>query len=106
MPLMPWAASPSAMARTSSGCILVKSATWSNDSAVLSSSHTAVALGISGAWLMAYLLLSSPAPLPGGEVVVISDDRNCCVYRLWCALHAMGFGRPLRPFQAADGALA
>src|SRR6476646_5505941 len=60
MPLMPWAASPSAMARTSSGCILVKSATWSKVSAVLSTSHTAVAFGISGALLMANLLCASP----------------------------------------------
>src|SRR5437660_712827 len=60
MPLMPCAASPSAIARTSSGCILVKSATWSNVSAVLSTSHTAVAFGISGALLMANLLCASP----------------------------------------------
>src|SRR5580692_8036880 len=62
MPLMPWAASPSAMARTSSGCILVKSATWSKVRAVLSTSHTAVAFGISGALLMANLLCASPTP--------------------------------------------
>ena len=43
---MPWAASPSAMAFTSSGCSLQKSATWSNDSAVFSTSQTAVAFGI------------------------------------------------------------
>ena len=75
MPLIPWAASPSAMARTSSGCILVKSATWSKVSAVLSTSHTAVAFGISGALLMANLLWASPTCF-GGEAVVIGDDGN------------------------------
>src|SRR6202011_1701296 len=80
MPLMPWAASPSAMARTSSGCILVKSATWSKVSAVLSTSHTAVAFGISGALLMANLLCASPTSV-GGEAVVISDDGNYALYK-------------------------
>ena len=51
-PLMPWAASPSAMAFTSSGCSLQNSATWSNDSAVFSTSQTAVAFGIRGASCM------------------------------------------------------
>ncbi len=46
---MPCAESPSAIAFTSSGCSLQKSAIWSNDSAVFSTSHTAVAFGISGA---------------------------------------------------------
>jgi len=40
----------------------------------LSTSHTAVAFGISGALLMANLLSASPTP--GGEAVVISDDGN------------------------------
>src|SRR5580693_7562383 len=72
---MPWAASPSAIARISSGCIFVKSATWSKVNAVLSSSQTAVALGISGALLMANLLCASPACLEA-KPVVISDDGN------------------------------
>ena len=80
MPLMPWAASPSAMARISSGCILVKSATWSNDSAVLSTSHTAVAFGISGALLMAHLLSASLARSLGAKLVVIGDDGNYAAY--------------------------
>src|SRR6516225_9427414 len=79
MPLMPCAASPSAMARTSSGCILVKSATWSKVRAVLSTSHTAVAFGISGALLMANLLCAPPPP--EGEAVVISDDGNYALYK-------------------------
>ena len=48
-PLMPCAASPSAIAFTSSGCRLHSCAIWSNDSEVFSTSHTAVALGMSGA---------------------------------------------------------
>src|SRR3954466_7662068 len=75
MPLMPWAASPSAMARTSSGCILVKSATWSKVRAVLSTSHTAVAFGISGALLMANLLCAPPLALRA-KPAVIDDDGN------------------------------
>jgi len=46
-PLMPWADSPSAIAFTSMGCSLQNVAICSNDSAVLSTSQTAVALGIS-----------------------------------------------------------
>src|ERR1700716_2569549 len=88
MPLMPWAASPSAMARTSRGCILVKSATWSKVSAVLSTSHTAVAFGISGALLMANLLCASPTSF-GGEAVVISDDGNYALYKPSGANRAM-----------------
>src|SRR5262245_41313265 len=76
MPLMPWAASPSAMARTSRGCILVKSATWSKVRAVLSTSHTAVALGISGALLMANLLCASPTSFWEAKSAVIGDDGN------------------------------
>src|SRR6516162_3617961 len=74
MPLIPWAASPSAIARISWGCILVKSATWSKVNAVLSSSQTAVALGISGALVMANLLCAPPTS--GGETMVIGDDWN------------------------------
>ena len=53
-PLIDWAASPSAIAWTSSGCSLQKSAIWANDSAVLSTSQTAVALGIKGARSMGF----------------------------------------------------
>jgi hypothetical protein len=53
MPRMPWAASPSAMAFTSSSCKWQKSAICANDSDVLSTSQTAVAFGISGALDMA-----------------------------------------------------
>src|SRR5437763_13662642 len=81
MPLMPCAASPSAMARTSSGCILVKSATWSNDKAVLSTSHTAVAFGISGALLMANLLCASPACFSGEAGIFVGKDGNYAVYK-------------------------
>src|SRR5690606_27522331 len=45
-PLIPCEASPSAIAFTSSGCSLQKAAIWSNDSAVLSTSQTAVAFGM------------------------------------------------------------
>jgi hypothetical protein len=69
---MPWAASPSAIAFTSSGCSLQNSAIWSNDSAVLSSSQTAVAFGIKGAAVPGNLLLSFARPLgrspPIGDV--------------------------------------
>jgi hypothetical protein len=41
----------------------------------LSTSHTAVAFGISGALLMANLLCASPTFFEG-EAVVISDDGN------------------------------
>ena len=57
-PLMPVATSPSAMPFTSRGCSLQNSATWSKVSEVFSTSHTAVALGISGASLIACRLLS------------------------------------------------
>jgi hypothetical protein len=43
---MPCADSPSAIAFTSSGCSLQNWAIWSKDNAVLSTSQTAVALGI------------------------------------------------------------
>jgi hypothetical protein len=59
---MPWAASPSAIAFTSSGCSLQNSATWSKDSAVFSTSQTAVAFGISGAATMAKSPLRSARP--------------------------------------------
>ena len=61
-PLIPCAASPSAIAFTSSGCSLQNSAIWSNESAVLSNSQTAVAFGIKGLrspWQN--LLYASPA---------------------------------------------
>src|SRR6201991_3670758 len=74
MPLMPWAASPSAMARTSRGCILVKSATWSKVSAVLSTSHTTVAFGESGALIIANLLCVSPTSFLEAKPMVIGDD--------------------------------
>ena len=48
--LIPWAASPSAIAFTSSGCSLQNAAICSKDSDVLSTSQTAVALGMSGAF--------------------------------------------------------
>ena len=67
------------MARTSRGCILVKSATWSNVRAVLSTNHTAVAFGISGALLMAYLLCASPTSAEA-KLVVIGDDGNYATY--------------------------
>ena len=70
---MPCAASPSAIAFTSSGCSLQKSAIWSNDSAVFSTSQTAVAFGISGV-LMANLLCAPPALR--AKPVVINDDVN------------------------------
>ncbi len=47
---MPAATSPSAMPFTSSGCSLQKSAICSKESEVFSTSHTAVAFGISGAF--------------------------------------------------------
>ena len=60
---MPCAASPSATAFTSSGCSLQKSAIWSKDRAVFSTSQTAVAFGISGALDMAKNLLCAPSAL-------------------------------------------
>src|SRR3977135_2567515 len=78
---MPWAASPSAMAGISKGCILVKSATWSNDSAVLSTSHTAVAFGISGALLMANLLCASPTLFGGEADIFVGKDGNYALYK-------------------------
>ena len=72
---MPCAASPSAIAFTSSGCSLQKSAIWSNDSAVLSNSQTAVAFGIKGAAVaMANLLYASPALRAKHQI--IGDDRK------------------------------
>ena len=47
MPLMPCATSPSAMPFTSSTCRPHNSAIWSKESEVFSTSHTAVAFGIS-----------------------------------------------------------
>src|SRR5580698_639461 len=61
-PLMPCAASPSAIAFTSSGCRLHSCAIWSNDSDVFSTSHTAVALGIKGAVAIDNSPLSSARP--------------------------------------------
>src|SRR5271165_4827219 len=49
---MPVATSPSAMPLTSSGCSLQNSAIWSKVREVFSTSHTAVAFGISGASLI------------------------------------------------------
>ena len=74
---MPCAASPSAIALTSSGCSLQKSATWSNDSAVLSNSQTAVAFGISGAAVdMAISPLGASPALTGAKHRIIGDDRK------------------------------
>ena len=72
---MPCAASPSAIAFTSSGCSLQKSATWSKASEVFSTSQTAVALGISGASLMVKSPLRSDRPI-GRSLNVIGDDGN------------------------------
>ena len=72
---MPCAESPSAIALTSSGCSLQNSAIWSNVSAVLSNSQTAVAFGISGAGVaMANLLYASPARRAKHQI--IDDDRK------------------------------
>jgi hypothetical protein len=60
---------------------LVKSATWSNDSAVLSTSHTAVAFGISGALLMANLLCASPACFEGEAGIFVGKDGNYALYK-------------------------
>src|SRR5215208_7632347 len=73
-PLIPCAASPSAIAFTSSTCSLQKSAICSNDKAVFSTSQTAVAFGISGVVAMANLLCAPPAL--GAKPVVIFDDVN------------------------------
>src|SRR5260370_25573511 len=105
MPLMPWAASPSAMARTSKGCILVKSATWSKVRAVLSTSHTAVAFGISGALLMANLLCASPTWF-GGEAAVISDDGNYALYKPSGAADAMGYWSALTAPESSHNTLS
>ena len=61
-PLMPCAASPSAIAFTSSGCRLQSCAIWSNDSEVFSTSHTAVAFGIRGAVAIGKSPLRSARP--------------------------------------------
>ena len=72
---MPCAESPSAIAFISSGCSLQNSAIWSNDSAVLSNSQTAVAFGIRGAAVaMANLLYASPARRAKHQI--IGDDRK------------------------------
>src|SRR4030088_265994 len=89
MPLRPCPAAPSARARTSSGCILVKSATWSNDSAVLSTSHTAVAFGISGALLMENLLCASPTCFEGEAGIFVGKDGNYALYKPSRAARAM-----------------
>jgi hypothetical protein len=60
---------------------LVKSATWSNDNAVLSTSHTAVAFGISGALLMANLLCASPACFSGEAGIFVGKDGNYALYK-------------------------
>ena len=72
---MPCAASPSAIAFTSSGCSLQNSAIWSNDSAVLSNSQTAVAFGIKGA---AVAMAKSPLCFarPRAKLQIIGDDRK------------------------------
>src|SRR5262249_41365325 len=64
----------SAMAFTSSGCSLQKSAIWSNDSAVFSTNQTAVAFGIRG-WVA---MINSPCAPPArrGEAFAIEDDGN------------------------------
>ena len=54
MPLMPWATSPSAMPFTSSTCRPQNSAICSKVSEVLSTSQTAVALGIKGVRSMGF----------------------------------------------------
>ena len=59
---MPAATSPSAMPFTSSGWSLQKSAICSNVSEVLSTSQTAVAFGMSGIWVMDWLLSSPGRP--------------------------------------------
>src|SRR5580693_3189982 len=59
---MPCAASPSAIAFTSSGCRLQSWAIWSNDSEVFSTSHTAVAFGIRGAVAIGKSPLRSARP--------------------------------------------
>src|SRR4029077_10885468 len=72
-PLMPCAASPSAIALTSSGCRRQSSAIWSNDNEVFSTSHTAVAFGIKGAIAIAKSPLCFARPL-GEATRVINDD--------------------------------
>src|SRR6476620_5922682 len=66
MPLMPCAESPSAIALTSSGCSPQNCAICSKDSAVLSTSQTAVALGISSVLAIAKILLVRPRSRAGG----------------------------------------
>jgi hypothetical protein len=61
-PLIPCAASPSAIAFTSSGCKLQNCAIWSNVKAVFSTSQTAVAFGIKGAIAMSNSPLGSARP--------------------------------------------
>jgi hypothetical protein len=63
--------SPSAIAFTSSGCSLQKSAICSKDSDVFSTSHTAVALGIRGIVVLIILSRSLPGGGPPGEARVI-----------------------------------
>src|SRR5262245_65209492 len=72
---MPCAASPSAIAFTSSGCSLQNSATWSNDRAGFRTSQTAGAFGIRGAaCAMAILLCAPPAPGVPAKPQAIRDD--------------------------------
>jgi hypothetical protein len=70
---MPCAASPSAIAFTSSGCRLQNCAIWSNDKEVFSTSHTAVAFGISGAIVImqvsfGQIFFALRPPFPGGAI--------------------------------------
>ena len=92
---MPCAESPSAMAFTSSGCSLQNSAIWSNDSAVLSSSQTAVAFGINGAaatWHVSWQRSLGFARPWRAKHQIIGDDRE-----KWPEYRDMGlFVQPLR----------
>src|SRR5689334_13284962 len=85
-PLMPLATSSSAMPFTSRGCRPQKSAICSKVSDVLSTSHTAVALGISGFNSTAIKLL----PCRGA------------VHRPHRPLKALGFSRNGRSFNAKE----
>ena len=95
-PLIPWAASPSAMAFTSSGCSLQNSATWSNDRAVFSTSQTAVALGINGASCMDK---SPPAPRPPFRTRPVSSKMT----GIWPEYRHLTPGSPMPRRQRLTG---
>src|SRR5690606_7000827 len=104
MPLIPCADSPSAIAFTSSGCRPQNCAIWSKESAVLSTSQTAVALGIRRVFAIDKFLSFARVPVAGGGQTTEFWEIAACIAMF--AARSKNLRQPCRKQMSCPGQVA